>query len=82
MTKAERQKKYKQIADLAEWVNNNRNAVAEDGMNVIIAVADPDRIKRMCLTGRVYQLYLMLDKLRQGAADAFDAQFGVTKNDN
>lgn len=76
MNKTERKKRYEQIAKLAEWVNEDRQKVAEDGMSVIIAIADKEKIRRMCLTGGVAELYVMLDTLRQGAANEFDRLFG------
>jgi hypothetical protein len=79
MNKAERKKRYEQIAKLAEWVNEDRQKVAEDGMSIIIAIADKEKIRRMCLTGGVAELYVMLDTLRQGAANEFDRLFGEEK---
>lgn len=76
MNKTERKKRYEQIAKLAEWVNEDRQKVAEDGMSIIIAIADKEKIRRMCLTGGVAELYVMLDTLRQGAATEFDRLFG------
>ena len=77
--RSDRAKKYKQIEQLAEWVNDDRQAVAEDGMSIIIAIADKDKIRRMCLTGGVAELYVMLDTLRQGAATEFDRLFNEEK---
>ena len=76
MSKTERKKRYEQIAKLAEWVNEDRQKIAEDGMSIIIAIADKEKIRRMCLTGGVAELYVMLDTLRQGAANEFDRLFG------
>ena len=72
-----RKDKYKQIADLAEWVNENREKVAEDGMSIIIGIADMEKIRRLCLTGQTMPLWVRLDRLRQGAADEFDRVYGV-----
>ena len=58
---------YDQIAELAEWVNANRIEVAEDGMNIIIAIADSEKIRRMCLTGNSVHLGQMFDVLLEGA---------------
>lgn len=76
MKKSERIKRYEQIAKLAEWVNAERGEVANDGMSIIIGIADKEKIRRLCLTGGVMELYTMLDTLRQGAANEFDRIFG------
>lgn len=70
--------KYRQIAELAEWVNEHRQEVAEDGMSIIIGIADMEKIRRLCLTGQTMPLWVMLDRLRQGAADEFDRIFGAS----
>ena len=72
-----RKDKYKQIAALAEWVNENREAVAGDGISVVMGIADKDKIRRLCLTGGVVEIYSMMEILRQGAADEFDRVYGV-----
>lgn len=56
--------KYKQIAELAEWVNTNREEVAKDGMNVIIAIGDTEKMWRLCLTGNAFQLAIMMKILK------------------
>lgn len=64
--------KYDQIAKLAEWVNDNRFEVAGDGMNVIIAIADDKKIRRMCLTGNSMELSIMIQLLLKSASDEYD----------
>lgn len=79
MTKTERQKKYKQIAELAEWVNEHRSEVAVDGMSIIMGIADEEKIRRLCLTGQALPLYTMLEKLRGAMADALEDSFSAEK---
>lgn len=62
-----KKEKYDQIAELAEWVNTNREEVAKDGMNIIIAIGDMERMWRLCLTGNAYQLAIMMKVLKDGA---------------
>lgn len=78
--KIERESKYKQIAALAEWVNDNREEVAEDGMSIVMGIADNEKIRRLCLTGGVMEIYTIMETLRQGAADAFDEVYGVNND--
>lgn len=59
--------KYQQIADLAEWVNTNREEVARDGMSIMIAIGDEEKIRRLCLTGNAVRLAIMMKILKDGA---------------
>lgn len=59
--------KYDKIAELAEWVNINRHEVARDGMNIIIAIGDDEKIIRMCLTGNALHLAILMKILKDGA---------------
>ena len=61
-----RSERYKQIAEMAEWVNANRVSVAKDGMNIIIAIADEEKIRRLACTGQPMQLGMMFGVLIDG----------------
>lgn len=58
-----RQEKYDEIAKMAEWVNTNRVEIAMDGMSIIVAVADTEKIKRLALTGDGSHVMMMLAML-------------------
>ena len=80
MTKAERQKKYKQIADLAEWVSDNRAEVAMDGMSIVIGVAEnEEKAKKMCMIGKPFPLYAMLETFREKLGESLAEQFKIRK---
>lgn len=65
---------YTQIVEVADWVNKNREEVAKDGMNIIIAIADEEKLRRMCLTGESVRIATMLDLLIEGAYNSIHEQ--------
>ena len=58
-----RQNKYDEIAKMAEWVNTNRVEIAMDGMSIIVAVADTEKVKRLALTGDASHVMMILAML-------------------
>ncbi len=65
--------KYHQIACLADWVHENKTAIAEDGMNVIIAIADDEGIRKMCLSGDSMKIGQMIHLLIDGINQKYGA---------
>lgn len=76
----ERDKKYKQIMNLAEWVNEHRYEVAADGMSIVIGISDKDTMKRMCMTGKIMPLYTMLELFRSKMPEVMDEQINAEVN--
>ena len=65
--------KYHQIACLVDWVHENKTAIAEDGMNVIIAIADDEGIRKMCLSGDSMKIGQMIHLLIDGINQKYGA---------
>ena len=74
-----RDEKYKQIMDLAEWVNTNRFDVAGDGMSVIIAIADTEKIRRLACTGGKMEIGTMMGAIMEGIYNDTN-QMNLVKN--
>ena len=79
MTREERELKYKEIKELTEWVNTNRETIANDGLNIMMAIGDREMIWRLCLTGNAYQLAIMMKILKDGADDDWKRKTGGEK---
>lgn len=66
------EEKYKQIRELVEWVEAHSTEVAREGMNIIMAIADEEKIRAMGMIGKAMPLAIMLEILTKSGAETFD----------
>lgn len=70
------EEKYKQIREMVEWVEAHSTEVAREGMNIIMAIADEEKIRAMGMTGKAMPLAIMLEVLTKSGAETFDEVYG------
>lgn len=70
------EEKYKQIREMVEWVEAHSAEIAREGMNIIMAIADEEKIRAMGMTGKAMPLAIMLEALTKSGAETFDEVYG------
>lgn len=70
------EEKYKQIREMVEWVEAHSTEIAREGMNIIMAIADEEKIRAMGMTGKAMPLAIMLEILTKSGAETFDEVYG------
>lgn len=70
------EEKYKQIRELVEWVEAHSTEIAQENMNIIMAIADEQKIRAMGMTGKAMPLAIMLEVLTKSGAETFDEVYG------
>lgn len=70
------EEKYKQIREMVEWVEAHSTEIAREGMNIIMAIADEEKIRAMGMTGKAMPLAIMLEVLTKSGAETFDEVYG------